>query len=273
MIKTIRPAIFTDFAPALPPKRVIPMIRDAGFAVVSLRPKARLPDGVAAAETAAMGRLIRDNGLAVDSVHAPYPEGDRLFSRDEAERLESVRQCRFAIETAADLGGRVTVIHLLQPYGIPPGPTRDRMMAQGRRSVEALAADAAGRGISLALENGQDADYDRVLADFLTEFDGPPVGLCYDSGHENVRGACFETLERFGSRLLTVHIHDTRGTDEHRLPYEGNIDWDRFRVVFHGLRYSGNFLLESHVANSAFRDPAVFLAEARARAERLLAKP
>ena len=80
-------------------------------------------------------------------------------------------------------------------------------------------------------------------------------------------------LEQFGHRLLTVHIHDNKGSDAHTLPYEGTIDWDRFRKIFHGLRYSGNLLLEVHIRHSQFKDPAVFLSQARKRAERLLQSP
>jgi len=59
--------------------------------------------------------------MTIDSVHAPFPEGDRLFSLNETERLESIRQCQIAMDTAAELDGRILVIHLIQPYGIPAG--------------------------------------------------------------------------------------------------------------------------------------------------------
>jgi len=121
------------------------------------------------------------------------------------------------------------------------------------------------------MENGQEAAYDQVLAEFLTEFCRSQVGLCYDSGHENVQGACFRLLERFGSRLVSLHIHDNRGTDTHTLPYEGSIDWDRFRGVLSRLQYRGNLLLEADIRNSQFKDPVVFLSQAMDRALRLVA--
>jgi len=70
---------------------------------------------------------------------------------------------------------------------------------------------------------------------------------------------------------LTVHLHDNDGTkDAHVLPWEGTTDWERFRDLFHGLDYRGNLLLETDIGNSRFKDPAVFLSQAMARAERLL---
>jgi sugar phosphate isomerase/epimerase len=266
-------AICTSFDYALPFAQVVPMIRAAGFAVASIGARPAHSGYATAEGRAAIRKLFRDNGMTIESVHAPYPEGDRLFSLNEAERLESIRQCQLGIDAADDLDGRIVVIHLIQPYGIPEGEVRRGMIEQGRRSVGVLAECAARRGVKLAMENGQKPDYDQVLADFLAEFDAAHVGLCYDSGHENVQGTCFNVLERFAHRLLTVHIHDNKGSDTHVLPYEGTIDWGRFRRVFHGLDYAGNLLLETDIKHSQFQDHAVFLAEARRRADRLLQRP
>lgn len=267
----MRPAIFTAFDRTLPFAPAIAMIQEAGFEVVSIG--ARDSGYPTAAGRSAIRELIAGNGLTIDSVHAPFPEGDRLFSLDESERLESLRQCQIALDAAAELEGRIVVIHLIQPYGIPAGDVRNRMVEAGCRSVGVLAEQAHSRGVKLALENGQKRAYDEVLAGLLAEFNEPHIGLCYDSGHENVQGTCFRLLEEFGHRLFTVHIHDNEGTDTHTLPYEGTIDWDRFRQVFHGLDYAGDLLLEVNMHSSPFKAGGAFLAEAKERAERLLQSP
>ncbi len=264
----MKAGIYTSFDNALPISRSIPMIREAGFEVVSLGAR---DSGYTTREgRRSTASLLQQHGMTIESVHAPFPEGDRLFSPDEAERLESLRQCKLAIDAAAELDGKVVVIHLIQPYGIPPGELRDRMIDQGRRSVESLVDYCAHQRIRLALENGQRLEYDEVLIDLLTEFNDVHVGFCYDSGHENVQGTCFNLLERFGHRLFTLHIHDNHGADTHILPYEGTIDWERFRAVIHGLAFTGSMLLEVHTDHSEFKDHAHFLAEARARAGRLI---
>jgi len=177
------------------------------------------------------------------------------------------------VDAAAELDARIVVTHLIQPYDIPHGELRNRMIDQGRRSVGVLAEYAAGRQVKLAFENGQKPDYDQVVADFLVEFTAPHMGFCYDTGHENVQRTCFQMLERYGHRLQTLHIHDNQGSDIHVLPYEGTIPWERFCPILHGLSYTGNLLLEVDIKHSQFKDPAVFLAQARERVERLLAEP
>jgi sugar phosphate isomerase/epimerase len=266
----IKPAICTGFDYSIPFADMLPMIRQAGFEVISLGAKPEHSGYDTSEGRAAMRKLIEKHGLSLDSIHAPFPEGDQLFSLDESKRRESVRKCKMAIEAARDLDGKIVVVHLIQPYDIPHDAVRDQMIAHGRESIKTLAAYAAENHIKLALENGQRKDYDEVLEQLLAEFNDEHVGFCYDSGHENVQKTCFRLLEKFGRRLLTVHIHDNRGADTHELPYEGNIDWDKFQKVFHRLDYRGNLLLESVTASSQFKDPKIFLAEAKKRAERLL---
>ena len=251
----------------------ISLICEAGFEAVSLGGGREHSGYLTATQRADTQRLIAASGMTIDSLHAPFPEGDRLFSLDEAERVESVRQCKNALDAAVDLDGGIVVVHLIQPYDIPPGEIRDKMIGRGRRSMAALAAHAVNRDVKLALENGQRRAYDQVLEDLLGEFDDPHIGFCYDTGHENVQGTCFSLLEQFGDRLFTIHVHDNTGTDSHMLPFEGTIDWTRFREVLHGLSYSGNLLLEASTKNSQWKAPREFLAQAKRCADRLLQKP
>ena len=265
----IRVAMCAGFDYKVPFERAIPMIKQAGFEIVSLPAIAKYSGYDTVEGRAVIRKLIEKHGVTIDSIHAPFPEGDQMFSLDDAKRLESIRQCKTAIDAARELDGRIVVVHLIQPYDIPHDEKRDRMIIQGRESIKILAAYAADKGVKLALENGQRLDYDQVLESCLSEFSSDHVGFCYDSGHENVQGTCFKMLEKFGHRLLTTHIHDNLGSDTHMLPYEGNINWDKFREVFHRLDYHGNFQIESTVDNSQFKDPVVFLSEARKCAERL----
>ena len=266
----MRPGIFTSFMAGMPYVTALPMIQAAGFQAVSLGGVPQLAGYATAADRRKLVALLRDLGLVIDSVHAPFPEGDRLFAEDESARQESLRLCRFALDAAAEVNGKVVVIHLIQPYGIPPGEQRDRMVEQGRRSVAELAEHAAARQVCLALENGQRQDYDQVLFDLLEELPAPHVGLCYDSGHEHVQGRCFQMLRRYGHRLLALHIHDNTGRDTHLLPFAGTVPWAAFGVAMAGLNFAGDLVLEPSMANASFSDPEKFLAEAMRRCQRLL---
>lgn len=269
-LKALKPAVCASFDASLPLVRALPMIKEAGFEVVSLTGDSRHYEYLTPAGRAAIRAAIGKHGIAVDSLHAPFPKADRLFSLYDADREESIRQCRLSLDAAAELDGRIVVVHLIQPYGIPDGTARTQMIERGRGSIGILAEHAGKKGVKLALENGQQRPYDEVLIGLLEEYRDAPVGFCYDSGHENVQGRCFALLEQFGHRLLTVHIHDNEGTDAHLLPYEGNIDWNRFRQVLAATGYAGNIHLESSTWKSRFKDPAEFLAEAMRRVRRII---
>jgi len=265
----MKPAIFTSFDSTIPFSQAIQMIRQAGFEVVALGGNRQNSGYITKEQRTATCKLIKENGMSIDSLHAPFPEGDRLFSLNEAERLESIIQCKNALDAAAELDGKIVVIHLIQPYGIPVGEVRNKMIDQGRRSVGTLAEHADIRGIKLALENGQKSAYDQILKDFLDEFKDKHIGFCYDTGHENVQGTCFSMLEQLGNRLFTMHIHDNTGSDSHMLPFEGTIDWNHFKNILRNLNYSGNILIEAHSEHSEFKESNIFLAEAIKRAQKL----
>ena len=82
----MKSAIFTSFDKSLPLSSAAPMIRAAGFEVVAIgagpgRPGYTTPEG-----RDEIRRLFAEHGLAIDSLHAPFPSGDRLYSLDDGER-------------------------------------------------------------------------------------------------------------------------------------------------------------------------------------------
>ena len=252
---------------AIPFDHIVPLIGEAGFEVISLGARPQHSEYHTPEGRGRIRQLTRSLGLGIDSVHAPFPEGDRLCSLEEAERLGSLRQCQIAIEAAQDLEVGIVVIHL---NASPDAAVMEAMMAQGLRSIEALATHALTRGVRVAVENSWGEPYAMMLDRIMAEFAGKPIGFCYDSGHENVNRAGFRDLETYGHRLLTLHLHDNRGDDAHTLPYEGDTDWPRLMELLRASGYSGHLFLEACIANSEFQDPALFLSEARRRAARLL---
>ena len=262
----MKPAICTSFDYAIPFAMAIPMVRQAGFEVVSIGARPQHSEYHTAEGRARIKRLTGEHGLSIDSVHAPFPEGDLLCSLDEGKRQESIRQCRLAIDAAQELQAGSVVIHL--DRGSPEPQLQSRIVEQGLRSLRALSAYALEKEVRLALENGM-GPYNLVLDRFMAEFTTEPIGFCYDSGHENVDRTSFRVLEKYGHRLFIVHLHDNTGEDSHQLPYEGDTDWPRLMGILRRLGYARSLLLEADMKNSQFKDPAVFLAEAWARAGRL----
>ena len=60
-----------------------------------------------------------------------FPRAIGLSSLDEAER-ESPSACAY-LRCGSRVDGRIVVIHLIRPYGIPEGEVRREMIEQGHQ--------------------------------------------------------------------------------------------------------------------------------------------
>lgn len=189
--------------------------------------------------------------------------GIHIASLDESLRSLAVDLIRQSIALAHRIGASAVVVH---PGKIPIGKdVEDRMRAlyavgnaetdeyadlkrrfveerasRGPAHLEALgrsllelAEDAEPTGIRLGLEN-RDHYYEMPLPDELDELLALRPGVIeywHDTGHaEKLEQLGFysqrEWLERFGDRMIGIHLHDNDGLVDHIAPGLGTIDWD-----------------------------------------------
>lgn len=124
------------------------------------------------------------------------------------------------------------------------------------RSLEKLLPEAEKCGIIIALENQwTPLNHTRQLLRVMKHFRSPCLGLCYDSGHGNLmeKGRLFpdqtcvppiwndlgipveweeDMIEKMSTWLVNCHLHDNNGIrDEHKLPGQGTVDWQRIKSV------------------------------------------
>ena len=72
-------------------------------------------------------------------------------------------------------------------------------------------------------------------------------GFCWDIGHEYCFSKGIKFMELFGDRLCALHIHDNRcvtDTDDHLLPFDGNIDFEEVAKAIAKSGYKGTVMLE-----------------------------
>jgi sugar phosphate isomerase/epimerase len=219
----------------------------------------------------ALQGLVRDGLPPVVSLHAPcpvpYPGAERLddlAALEEPRRLAAVGYTKESIDLAAVLGARVVVLHLGGVEGTVPqrtiveamaaGPegewkrlladglalrsaARDRHLEQCLRSLEAVAAHAAGSGIRLGAETRYHYNDLPDVEEFqmiLDAYCARGVGYWHDTGHANTHETLgltrpLEYLQRYGAHLVGVHLHDAVGTRDHLPPGEGEVDFAALR--------------------------------------------
>lgn len=83
----------------------------------------------------------------------------------------------------------------------------------------------------------------------VSEVHASNFGWCFDTGHANQFGYGAVDLLSCRNVPLSLHIQDNHGIpmhDEHLMPGDGNIDWNRFLAVLKQIGYAGEFVLEAH---------------------------
>ena len=103
------------------------------------------------------------------------------------------------------------------------------------------------RGKSLLIENTCESP--ALMARILAAV--PSAGFTLDTGHSILYGeGPVSYLERSGSRLRHLHLHDNLGGDSERYhdlhlpPGQGIVDWERLAIELRNRKYSGTSVFE-----------------------------
>ncbi len=158
--------------------------------------------------------------------HAPFFDLS-LGARDRKIRKVSLDRLMWAVEAAHKTNASQVVIH----PGFGPwvhGHRLEPWLKRAEVKMRRLIAHAESLGLKLAFENIYDQNPDDLLR-FLSYFESPNVGICFDIGHFNVFSKVPITtwLEKFDYKIFEIHLHDNDGTaDQHLAIGDGNINYD-----------------------------------------------
>jgi sugar phosphate isomerase/epimerase len=190
------------------------------------------------------------------------PDFYSLASLNKEERFLAVKYAKGSIDTAGRLGAKTVVLHcgrveipdytrqLINLYNQGKKNSAEflelkekmsceraldaaKFLAQALVSVDELNAYAKLKGVLLGIET---RFYHREIPNIdeigiiLDKFKNSQVFYWHDTGHaqlmENLGFLKHgDFLERYGGRLIGVHLHDILGCQDHLAPLEGKIDF------------------------------------------------
>lgn len=179
--------------------------------------------------------MARNAGLRVENVHAPFDKTNCIWTQgiNSEEIVKRYSQC---IIDCSQHNIPTVVIHLTNG-DTPPPPT-----FLGLDRIKYLVELAEEKGVNIALENLRKPEY---LQFVFSNIQSNRLGFCYDSGHENCYSKGTDLLSTYGDKLMALHLHDNDGTDDqHRIPGEGNINWDSIVGKIKSTKYYGSISLE-----------------------------
>lgn len=216
----------------------------------AMNPWSRMRDDDWESYVLELAQLGRECGVAFRQSHLPYYDIFRNSVPDKTMETLIER----SIIASAMLGVRWAVTH--------PGTFYEDVNASQEKNLVYYSKHldtAKSHGVGICLENDfgyipEDprkmlycADVQELTA-LVDAFSDPEhMGICYDFGHANL---CpdpdhYQNLLTIGSRLKALHVQDNHGiTDEHLLPFHGNIDWSSCMAGLVKIGYAGNLTYE-----------------------------
>ena len=191
-----------------------------------------------------IAQACEDFGVNVASVHCPLVAYD---DPDEDVRQHTSRESIAAAKAGERMGADLIICHY---HNQPPSVTTAGEM------LEAL----DGCEIRIATENGINLT---PYAQFVDHFGTERLGICIDIGHTRVPaedwlnpftapGRAKAIVEdTVGQRLYHIHIHDYHNNEDHRPPWEGEIEWGDLFDSLDAINYQGALMFESLPAISS----------------------
>lgn len=253
-----------------PIQKTLRALRGAGFSIIDwYAPECDLLDDAHAAalpenwerwadDVREMGEKI---GVCFHQMHAL----DQDFSRGASYAEHISRMTEMTFRAARILGVRDVAIH---PIISPPDRRNfDRCIWDNALYFKRLADLAGAYGLRLAIENMlskrhfDGAEEWRFCTSWhdhralVEAVDCENVGYCFDVGHAHYTGTDpYATPVAMGDRLFAIHVHDNDTfSDQHLLPWQGTLDFDRFARGLADGGYAGDMTME--VVNAANRMP------------------
>lgn len=158
----------------------------------------------------------------------------------------------------------IAVMHVTKSKTPPP------MSLIGLKRFQTLVKNAEKYGIILALENTRKPEY----FDYIFEnINSDNLKVCYDSGHDHSFTKDTFDFEKYKNKIIAVHLHDNNSTsDQHLLPFDGNIDWKQLLTKLKKSGYSGAITLEVVMGDKIYNEVSAneFVLQAIERAKELI---
>jgi D-psicose/D-tagatose/L-ribulose 3-epimerase len=196
----------------------------------------------------ALGRAIRDHGLAVTCSDGLAPTAD-ITSNDAEMRAAGVAYLTWAVETAARLGAQGLAGVLYAPWGRFDPARKPERAARAAEALGRLDATLTREGVTLGLEalNRFETDLVNTAAEAvaLAEASGSPrIGALLDTFHLNIEEKDIAAaIAGAKGRLAHFHVSD----NDRGVPGSGHVPWDQVSEGLAGAGYDGWIVAEMFV--------------------------
>jgi len=255
------------------PHKALPIVRSLELSRIQV---SRLPDRYYTPEGAReFAGLLKENAIRSDAVVVVF---DGESYKDQAsvlrtvgfrpaahrqERLDYARRC---VDFAHAIDTSIVTLHI----GFLPNDPEDPVYRELRDTVGTLATYAAGKGVTLSLETGQETGEE--LAAFLDAVTEARVGVNFDTANLVLYGLDDppRALAVLRDRVTSVHVKDgLLPEDPSQLGREVRLGEGQAKVaeclrMLQDSGFAGPLIIENYVWRDLGTDPKDELARSRA---------
>ncbi|MBQ7104299.1 MAG: sugar phosphate isomerase/epimerase [Bacilli bacterium] len=216
-------------------KEIIDTIKDVGFKNVFIEwynNDLKLQEDIL--------NYVNEKELNVIFAHLGYQNPNVLWLNGFEGEKEVDRYLN-DLDVCKEKGFDLVVIHPTYEYSNPG------ISEIGLRRIMKIVSYAKELGINVAFENVELKGY---LEYIISNIDLDNLGICFDVGHCNLFfDGDFDT-KFFKDKVLVIHLHDNyKKEDDHNLPFDGTVDWDKAIKQINELNYNGYVVLECGYKN------------------------
>ena len=177
-------------------------------------------------------------GITFTHGHAPFSAGAR------GVLVEKTFHC------ASLLGIRYLVVHPQYKNKDGQNYEKEEFLEVNKEAILPLLTYAEKYNVVILTENllwGASIRF-AVISELVERVNSPYFGWCYDIGHGHSQGEPLEALLDCRIPPLSLHIHDNHGNgrDEHLIPGDGTLDFEKCFSYLKRIGYAGDFVLEAH---------------------------
>lgn len=200
---------------------------------------------------------VLESGLIIDSIHMPF-EGivNDLWTEGEGGE-HFVEVMLEGADYASKLGVQKLIVHISSSPCPPP------MSKIGFDRLMKIADYYQEKGCVACIENLRRMDYFEEVMNKVS-----PLGakICYDVGHKNIYYPDYD-MTIYKKDIVTLHLHDNFGLkDQHYLPFEGTIDWDKVASEIKEMPCVDALTIETHGSAKGIMEESLFLSTAMEKA-------
>lgn len=195
-------------------EQTVKLIKDAGFdcVITNADKKYKAENGKITKQV----KLFKKYGLSLSSLHMSYNSDELHYFWEKGEKGETLKRKLIKdVKIAKKYGFKCVVVHLLGEYSLI-----------GEKRLKEVLRVCEKTNIPLAIENINDQ---KIFLKTFENIKHDMLKFCYDAGHNNVFDKDFNYLDKFGDKLIALHLHDNNGkSDQHTLTsISGSIDWEK----------------------------------------------